>query len=141
MGLRPLGLPDVLGELLDVRRERGRRIDREVDHDLGAERLAQGHRALEGPAVCRLAGELVVLEILGPDAEHDLAALVAPERRPLAQSLLAELDLLRARHHLHRPVVALQRRLEHVHRRAADEAGDEEIDRMVVELLRIGRLL
>src|SRR6185503_20124456 len=67
VNLRPLGLADVLGELLDVRGERGRRVDREVDHDLGAERLSEGYGALDHPAVCRLARELEILEILGPD--------------------------------------------------------------------------
>jgi hypothetical protein len=81
------------------------------------------------------------VEILGPDAEDDLPALVAPQGRPLAQRLGPQLDLLRARHDLQRPVVALQRRLEHVHCGAPDEAGDEEVDGVVVELLRLCRLL
>ena len=34
-----------------------------------------------------------------------------------------------------------QRRLEHVHRRRADEAPDEQVDRPVVEILRVGHLL
>ena len=35
----------------------------------------------------------------------------------------------------------LERRLDHVHRRTADEAADEEVDRAVVERLRVGDLL
>ena len=38
-------------------------------------------------------------------------------------------------------VLALERRLEHVHRRAADEPADEEVHRLVVQLLRLRDLL
>jgi hypothetical protein len=49
--------------------------------------------------------------------------------------LVAELDPLAAEQGRNGAVAPLQRRLDHVHRRAADETADEEIDGPVVELL------
>ena len=111
-------------------------------HDLGAERLGQLDLAGDHPVGRTVGLERCVLEVLGPDAEDHGAALVVLQR-PGARStrLVAERDPLAAGDCGEAAVVALQLRLDEVHRRAADEAADEEVHRAVVELLRIGDLL
>ena len=75
----------------------------------------------------RLAGlrEGDVLEGLGPDAEDDALAGGTRARAVERHAVLAEDDR-----------VAVDRRLDEVHRRRADERGDEEVSRLGVEPLR-----
>ena len=63
---------DVLCELANVLRRRVLRLDREVGHDLRAERLRQRRRAAQPLLVRRARHERGVLEVFRPDAEHDL---------------------------------------------------------------------
>ena len=83
-----------------------------------------------------------VLHVLRADAEHDGAALVAPQAGPRGEDLgrdgqseAAELDGQRRRPY------ARQRGVDEVHRRRADEAGDEEVDGVLVERLGLVDLL
>ena len=131
----------VLRELLRVLRLGGLRVDAEVHHDLGAECLAQLDGSLQPPVGRSVRGELDVLDVLGPDAEDHAPADVVLECRPRGERLLVEVDALRAGDRGERAVRLLERRLEHVHRRRADEPADEEVDRLVVERLRVGDLL
>ena len=55
--------------------------------------------------------------------------------------LVAQRERVLADLHGQRPVAAVDRRLDEVHRRRADEAADEEVDRPLVELLRRRDLL
>ncbi len=120
-----------------------RGLDREVHHDLRAERLAQ----LEPPDAGagrpgRPEASAASSRSSGRMPEDHLLAGVGRERGPVLERLLA-----RARSSARRPCARatpfcrLDRRLEHVHRRAADEAADEEVDRAVVQRLRIVDLL
>ena len=87
-------------------------------------------------------GERGVLEVLGPDAEDDLRAVVggeAPDALRASSASIAS-DCVADRRG-EAAVAPLERRLDHVHRRAADEAADEEVDGAVVERLRVGDLL
>src|SRR5215207_9553695 len=131
----------VAGELLDFVRAGGLRVSVEVDDQLGAERLGEGNLALEATALWNVSRKRSVLQVLGPDADDDRLAVVVLERGSLRERSLAELYLLAADRDGHAAVRALERSLEEVHRRAADEAADEEIDRLVVELLRRRDLL
>ena len=54
---------------------------------------------------------------------------------------VVERDRRRAEHDDELAVTPVDARFEHVHRRAADEAGDEHVDRVVVQLLRRRHLL
>ena len=75
-------------------------------------------RQLEG-------SERRILERLGSDAEHHATCRARPSRRIECNAELSEGDL-----------VGLDRRVHEVHRRRSDEAGDEEILRLLVERLR-----
>ena len=66
---------------------------------------------------------------------YDSSAVTGRDR------LVVERDRVRAGRGDKVPVRAAEPRLDHVHRRRADEAADEEVDGPVVELLRIGDLL
>ena len=85
--------------------------------------------------------ELGVLEILRADAEDHAASLVVLQAGTGRERLVAECDRLIARSHGEAAVGALELRLDQVHRRAADEAADEEVHGPVVQLLRLGHLL
>ena len=99
-----------------------------VAHQLGDIHLG-GHRRR------RDAGRLVLggMHILGPDAEDDLLALARHVHLAL---VLGHQQLEGAAVDEHLAVLLHQRDVEEVHRRAADEAGGEDVARMVVELLR-----
>ena len=78
----------------------------------------------------RVGRERGVLEVLRPDAEDDASGRRSPSA-PGAPTSVSSPSAMRslpatAREARRR---ALERRLEHVHRRAADEAADEEVDR------------
>ncbi len=66
---------------------------------------------------------------------------VAGQRRMRAERLVRQRQALLADHDPETAVHALHRDLHHVHGGAADEAGDEQVDGMVVELLRRRHLL
>ena len=81
-------------------------------------------------------GELGVLEVFRPDAEdHRLACEPLSAGRADSVSSPSAIRWLPATAVMP-PLPRLERRLDEVHRRAADEAGDEEVQRPVVELLR-----
>ena len=122
-----LVLVEVPGEL--VHQLLGARVRLVVDVAvlLVAEPLGVPRRRLEGGAVSpdRVIHEVVVLEELGANAEDN----VVPAPRGLQ-------DLVRHRQQADGSgeLVPLYLRREEVHRRRADEAGDEQVDRLLVEL-------
>ena len=132
---------DVLCELAHVVGHRVPALDREVHHDLRAERLGELGlaRAAAGPdGVSSRAPRP-----RGPPGRMPRTTVPADVRRRAPgrafsvsaldrDRLVADLGGVAA-------VPLLERRLDHVHRRAADEAADEEVDRPVVERLRVVR--
>ena len=128
-------LPDVPRQLAHVLGEGGRGVDLEVRDDLRAERLAQDDDALDVAVVGDVGLEARVLEALRPDAQDDRAPDVLLERGPRLEDLLAERERLAADLGDVRAVVPLDRRLDEVHRRRADEAADEEVHGPLVQLL------
>ena len=119
----------------------GWRVDLEVHHHLRAERLAKSHGSRETAVGRRVGRERRVLEVLGPNPEDDVGADVRLERVTGRERLVVERDRVRAGRGDEVPVRAAEPGLDHVHRRRADEAADEEVDGPVVELLRVGDLL
>ena len=74
-------------------------------------------------------------QVLGPRAEdHRLAVAAAGVGRRLELRAVGQFDARRA-------AAAAQRAGQEVHRRRADEAGDEQVGRVVVELQRAAGLL
>jgi hypothetical protein len=126
---------DVLGQLADLLGDRCARPDRKVHQHLRAERFAQlGPAAQAGLGA--VADQGCVVHCLGADAEHDLATLMRVKGRICGERLLAQFDADLARGDPCRPVFAHYRGLEHVHRGAADEPGDEHVPGPVIQLLR-----
>ena len=120
----------VLGELAHVLGDGRRGVDLEVHHDLGAERLRERDLALKPLVLATRRAERGVLEVLGPDAEDDVRALVtpsAPAVRPASPRRARSAGRRRPRRGSPPPRSSC--RLDEVHRRAADEAADEEVDR------------
>ena len=122
---------NALGRL--VRRDASPR-DFDVNQDLRPERLREQHAATQPRAAAP--GERGIVELLRPDADRDTSADVAGECRSRRGHLLrnGEVLILDARDEI--AVGAVDRRLDDVHRRAADEACDEQVLRVAVELLR-----
>src|SRR4051794_15899208 len=113
----PAGVGRQLGEVLALR---ALAAVGDVDEQVGAQRLDERDVGLEDePGL--VADQRRVLEVLGPRAEDDLAA-----RRPRP---LGQLELTKSE--LHAP--ALDGRWEEVHGRRADEARDEQVDRVLVQ--------
>ena len=83
------------------------------------------------------AGEPDIFEILGPDAHDDVLATLGPG---LGENALFDGDLKALALEL-RLAVAADLDVQEVHGRTADEARDEQIDRMLVERLRRVKLL
>src|SRR5688572_9134697 len=100
----------------------------EADVRLGAELLE--HLDLDRQARQRGRCGLTVLERLGPNAEHDPADIRRRAVRRVERD--GELAEPNAR--------AFERRLDEVHRRRADERGDEDVLRAAVEHLRLVEL-
>src|SRR4051794_6544626 len=96
----------------------------DVREQVGAQRLDEREVRLEVEARL-VADERSVLEVLRADAEQDVAG-------GHAAALLREVELAEREAH----AVVLHRGREEVHGRRADEPGDEQVDRVVVELLR-----
>ena len=71
----------------------------------------------------------------------DRLPLEALQRGPRGENVVVERDLLVAQHRGERPVARLELGLDQVHRGAADETADEEVHRVVVQLLRRRDLL
>src|SRR4029453_13962271 len=96
-----------------------RRFDWEEEEQIGAELLDDGRRDLDRVPPCRSRGEA-----LRPDPEDQAAAGVAVRKAPGSEgdAELAEADL-----------VSLERGLDEIHCRCADEARDEEAGRIAVE--------
>ena len=127
---------EVGGDLLDLVGHHRLAADLEVGDHLGAERLDVLDRRVQ-PAFARRAGlDRRVLEVLGPDAHGDRAADVAVEVGWVGQRVGLEAQELVAEVGDEVAVLAVQLRLEEVHRRAADEARHEQVGRRVVELHR-----
>ena len=131
----------VLRELPHVLGERWLGVDLQVHHDFRAEGLAQQDGSRQAPVGRRVGHERRVLEMLGPDAEDHRRAEERLERRVRGDGLLVERDRVGPGRRDDAAVGTAQRRLDHVHRGRADEAADEQVDRPVVELLRLGHLL
>ncbi len=102
-----------------------------MDEALGAERLCQDRRAAES-ARWRVRSR-GASEMFGADSDPDRSSVVAGERRSARDLLGRDLELLVADARYHPAVRTSEARLGEVHRRAADEARDEE-----VRLLRFG---
>ena len=82
-----------LGELAHLVRLGVRGFDREVGHDLGAERLAQLQAADEPLVGRRVRDERRVLEILGPDADDHRLARVRLQARAGARASRAPSEI------------------------------------------------
>ena len=114
-----------------------------MDERLVAERLDEldphGERALAcGFCVVRRRSHG---QALGADSDHDPASLGSGECRAAPPDVGRKREPLRPEREdepIRRP---RDRRLVEVHRRRADERGDEEVRRLLVELLRRGELL
>jgi DNA-binding GntR family transcriptional regulator len=76
-----------------------------------------------------------IFEALGADPEHDRMTAVRRKRGMGGDGRLTKLDAGLADHDLEGAVVALHSGLEHVHGRAADEAGNEHVQRSTVDLV------
>src|SRR5215472_18905487 len=117
-------------ELAPVGEDGGHRIAGDPGEDIGA-----GTGGLDD---LRLGGNALAWrchpQMLRPYAVDDLAALLAGEARPQRQARLA-------RHDPPTPLAPRQHALDEVHRRRADEAGDKEIGRPVIEVERGAHLL
>src|SRR5439155_4683772 len=112
----------------------------DVDEAFGAERLRDQDLAAE-LAARAVRRERCVLEVLRTDAQPDRPPLVAREPAVRGSDGLRNRELL-SRDRVHEPTVpALDARLDEIHRGTADEAGDEEVCRCIVEALRIVDLL
>src|SRR5262249_50237513 len=131
---------DVAGDLAHLLGQDGLGCHREVHEHLRAERLHRPHLAAQArPSSVGAEGR--VADVLGADAEADRAACVARERRALARHLRRDDELLRADERHEIAVARIEPSLDEVHRRAADEAPDEEVRRVVVDVLGMARLL
>ena len=103
---------------------------------LGAERLRQDGDGLDPPVRRRIRLQARVLEILGPDAQDQRASDVVREAGAVSRRGVVDREPVVAEGHGKAAVVSLQHRLDEVDRGRADEAGDELVDRLVVEHLR-----
>src|SRR6187401_2773925 len=114
------------------------RVDLQVRDGLRSERLQQfeacGQRRQVGPVRRRI-------EILRPDPEDDRLPRGGAYARVVRQRLVGEQKRLRTDRHGDAAVLRLDLRLDQVHRGRADEAGDEEVGRRVVQPLRDVHLL
>ena len=82
--------------------------------------------------------ERVVLHLLGPDADDDVTLDEVGERRSDLEQRRAEVESLRSEVHGQRAAVGADKAsLEEVHRRRADERGDEHVVGLVVERPRV----
>ena len=126
----------VVGQLPRVLGEHRRRVDLEVDVGLRAHLLDEHHRGLIRVPGRASGGQRRVLEVLGPDAEHDLPADVVAQGGPGGQHLVVQAQAVAAEPGHQAAAGRLEVGLGHVHGRRADEAGHEEVDRVVVEHLR-----
>jgi hypothetical protein len=112
------------------------RPDRDVEQDLRAEPLDHLDHRIE--AELDRIGGVGDAQILGADAQGQVLALIAPEplpepvRQPDAQPVIGGPQ---------RAVSCAQRDVGEIHRRRADEAGDEAVGRLVIELERLADLL
>ena len=132
------GVPDQLGEVLGL--PHPRRVGDDVHDQVRAERLDQLHLADEDTPLLRTAQRRVV-EVLGPDAEHDLPVDVGRQRGAPREHHVRHDEGLRADRQGVTPGGPVQRRRQEVHRGRSDEAGHEEVVGVVVEDLGRGDLL
>ena len=140
-GLHGALLADIARELAYVLGQRGRRCDREVGDDLGAQRLTEHDNAAQSLILRRVGLESRVLEVLRPDADDEPLTHVLLEPGSVRDELVAERELVLADLHGEAAVLARDAPLDEVHRGRADEAADEEVHGMLVELLRRRDLL
>src|SRR5690242_2011318 len=129
---------DLLAELMRLvgsDPERYRLVaDRAPEKAVGAHRLDEGE--FEGKRG-RAGQRRVEMDLFGPDAEIDLAA----GRAAFLEGIAGEADLRPVRRPQDRVAVGDELAGDEVHGRRADEAGDEAVDRPLVDLLRRGELL
>src|SRR5882672_316963 len=135
------GLVHFLGQLPQIVRDDRCSLDLEVDDHLGAQRLAETHLPDEPPAGPAVRGERRILEVLGSNAEDQRAPDVIAEALDGRRLQLVDREALRADDDRVPTVLPVQAALEEVHGRAADEPGNEDICRVVVEVLRARDLL
>ena len=124
------------------RHDRGR-LDLEVDDDLGAQQTPASAR---DPSAARSSGvpgaSAASSRCSGPHADDRRYARRAPQAvGSSATSTSSTARRCCPTATSKRPLVAIQLALEEVHRRAADEAGDEDVGGLVVQLLRRRDLL
>ena len=108
-------------------------VDVEVHVHLGAHVLADVADDRQSLRLRDLGTDRRVLHVLGPDAENDLTPLEAIEPGIALERRVGETEPIVAEAG---PQVAVRPRqlgLDEIHRRRADELGDEEIPRAVVE--------
>ena len=104
------------------------RVELEVHHQLGAERLDEAHRGLQPPIGRRVGDDGGVLEVLGADADHHALAVVLPQRRALRRAVSGgSAEPLDAELHGGRSPLSVEHALVEVHRRRTDERGDEHV--------------
>ncbi len=132
----------VLGQLLRRLRLHGRCVDREVHHDLRAERLREQRVRPQPLVLGHVVAGAGLAQVLRADADGDRAGRRS-RARPAGRSASCG-----SRASCWSPIVDGEPGavlddggLGHVHRRRPDEPGDEEVVRVVVEDLRIVDLL
>ena len=113
----------------------------EVDEHLRAERLGEGADDLHATIRWSARLEARILEVLGPDPEHDGSADVVAQHRVVSRKPIVDGQAMVAEGDGEAPVTLLQLRLDQIDRGRPDEAGDELVDRPVVERLRSVDLL
>ena len=118
------------------------RVGREVEERLVAERLDElglhGERPLPSNVGAVRGGDR---QMLGPDPDHELASGGSGKTRAMPREVGGKRKLLRPERQdepIRRP---RDRRLVQIHRRRADERGDEQVRGALVELLRRRQLL
>ncbi len=128
---------DVAGDLAYLLGEHRLGRDLEVDEELGAERLGRA----DGAAEAHTAVAVRLAQVLRPDSEADRAPGVGAQPRTLGDRLGGDRQLLLTDLDGETAAALGELRLHEVHRRAADEARDEEVRGPVEDHLRIAGLL
>jgi hypothetical protein len=112
------------------------RVQLEVDHDLGPQGLDQADGRLQAGVGGGVADQPGVLHVLAADPDRDLPGHIAVQGRSLPGHLRVQRQGGRAEPDGQAvAVLALDLADGHVHRRGADEAGHEDVGRVVVEVL------
>ena len=107
----------------------------EMDVDLGAEVLPQLDGRSQAALGRRIGHVGRVLHVLRPDADDDGSPQIVAERGMARDRLVVHAEAMAGEAHVEHALLLVHRGLDEIHRRAADEAGDEQVPRARVEHL------